>query len=119
MNKFDDLEAKLKVAKAQQESQHPVTPNYNSREMSLGIRAFMEMLGVILGSGLMGWALDKYFETAPTLLIIFVILGIAAAFFNLYKLSQNLGTAIGSNSLQSAEKDVRKPSQNESDQDDQ
>jgi len=114
MTKLDDLESRLKAAKAQQEAQNLVAPKYSSREMSLGIRAFMEMLGVILGSGIMGWVLDKYFETAPTILIIFVILGIGAAFFNLYKLSKNLGTAIGSNSLQSPPKTDRKPSQNES-----
>lgn len=82
--------------------------------MSTGIRAFMEMIGVLLGSGLMGWALDRYFGTSPTLLIIFVILGIVAALFNLYKLSRNLGTAVGSNNLQSTEKAANKPSQNES-----
>ena len=75
----------------------------------------MEMIGVLLGSGLMGWALDDYFGTAPIILLLFVILGVGAAFFNLYKLSQNLGTAIASNSLQSETKPDRKPSQSESD----
>ncbi len=114
MTKLDDLNTRLEAAKAQQEKLSPTEPSKYSREMNLGIRAFMEMMGVLLGSGLMGWALDSYFGTSPALLIIFVILGIIAAFFNLYKLSKDLGTAIGSNSLQSAEKDVRKPSQNES-----
>jgi ATP synthase protein I len=115
MTKLDDLDAKLDAAKARYEQQNPTAPAKYSREMNLGIRAFMEMFGVLLGSGLMGWALDAYFKTSPTLLIIFVILGIVAAFFNLYKLSKDLGTAIGSNNLQSEEKAARKPSQNESD----
>ena len=114
MSKLDDLDAKLKAAKARVEAQAPTAPTPYSKDMSLGIRAFMEMLGVLLGSGLMGWALDSFFGTAPALLIAFVVLGIFAAFFNLYKLSKNLGTAIGSNSLQSAEKAAKKPSQNES-----
>jgi len=118
MTKLDDLDAKLKAAQAQYIKETVRPPSAYSKEMSQGIRAFMEMLGVILGSGIMGWVLDDYFETAPTILIIFVILGIAAAFFNLYKLSQNLGTAIGSNNLQSEEKAARKPSQNESDLED-
>lgn len=105
MTNQDDLESRLNAARAQHEKLNPVEPAKYSREMNLGIRAFMEMLGVLLGSGLMGWALDAYFKTSPTLLIIFVILGIVAAFFNLYKLSRNLGTAIGSNGLQSEEKD--------------
>lgn len=114
MTKLDDLESRLNAAKAMQEKLSPTKPAPYSHEMNLGIRAFMEMLGVLLGSGLMGWALDAYFKTSPTLLIVFVILGIVAAFFNLYKLSKNLGTAVGSNSLQSEEKAARKPSQNES-----
>jgi ATP synthase protein I len=116
MSKLDDLNARLKAAKAQYEDQNPVSPARGAREITLGIRAFMEMLGVLLGSGLMGWALDAYFKTAPVMLVIFVVLGIIAAFFNLYKLSKNLGTAVGSNSLQSGEKAARKPSQNESEQ---
>ena len=114
MTKLDDLDTALDAAKAKHEKLNPKAPSNYSKEMNLGIRAFMEMLGVLLGSGLMGWALDAYFKTSPLMLIIFVILGIVAAFFNLYKLSRNLGTAIGSNSLQSVEKDANKPSQNES-----
>ena len=111
---MDDLDRRIQEAKARHEVQNPVTPPKFNKEMNLGIRAFMEMLGVLLGSGLMGWALDAYFKTAPTILIIFVILGIVAAFFNLYKLSRNLGTAIGSNSLQSPPETANKPTQNES-----
>ena len=111
---MDDLDRRIQDAKARHAVQNPVEPSKYSKEMNLGIRAFMEMLGVLLGSGLMGWALDAYFGTSPTLLIIFVILGIVAAFFNLYKLSKNLGTAIGSNSLQSTPENANKPTQNES-----
>ncbi len=114
MTKLDDLDAKLGAAKAKYDQANAVQPSRYSNEMNTGIRAFMEMFGVLLGSGLMGWGLDNYFGTAPVLLGIFVVLGIIAAFFNLYKLSKNLGTAIGSNSLQSAEKDGNKPPQNES-----
>ena len=113
-NRLNDLEKEVAEAKARQKIQNPEPVAKYNKEMSLGIRAFMEMLGVLLGSGLMGWVLDAYFETAPSILIVFVILGIVAAFFNLYKLSRDLGTAIGSNGLQSAEKTDRKPSQNES-----
>lgn len=112
MTKLDDLESRLQAAKAKQLEQNPPSKVAYTNEMNRGIRAFMEMLGVLLGSGLMGWTLDSYFETAPTMLIIFIILGILTAFFNLYKLSRNLGTAIGSKGLQSEDKDGIKPSKN-------
>jgi ATP synthase protein I len=114
----NDFDTRLKAAQAQHHKDTAAPPSAYSKEMNQGIRAFMEMLGVILGSGIMGWVLDDFFGTAPTILIIFVILGIGAAFFNLYKLSRNLGTAIGSNNLQSEEKLARKPSQNKTDLDD-
>lgn len=114
MSKLDELDAALRKAQDAQNAQNPVMPTGYSKEMNMGMRAFMEMLGVLLGSGLMGWALDSYFKTMPAFLVVFVILGIIAAFFNLYKLSRNLGTAIGSNGLQSDEKAANKTSQNES-----
>lgn len=107
--KLDDLEAQLAAARARQDTETPQSMQTYSREMSLGIRAFMEMIGVLLGAGLMGWALDRFFGTAPILLSIFIVLGIGAAFFNIYKLSRNLGTAIGSNGLQSDAKTANKP----------
>ncbi len=115
MSDLNDLEQRLKAAQAKHAELNP--PHVQTRagnEMATGIRAFMEMVGVILGSGLMGYALDRFFETAPTLLFIFIVLGIVAAIFNLYKLSQNLGTAIGSKNLQSPDKMARKSPENES-----
>lgn len=112
MTKLDDFESRLEAAKAKHNTENSAPKIAYTNDMNRGIRAFMEMLGVLLGSGLMGWALDAYFETAPTILIIFVILGILTAFFNLYKLSRNLGTAIGSKGLQSEDKNGTKPSQN-------
>lgn len=113
----NDLESRIAAAKAKHEQLNP--PHVQTQagaEMATGIRAFMEMVGVILGSGLMGYTLDAYFETAPTMLIIFIVLGIVAAVFNLYKLSKNLGTAIGSNRLQSQNKIARNLAENDSNQ---
>lgn len=113
----NDLKSRIEAARERHESLNPKhVPNQAGREMSAGIRAFMEMLGVLLGSGLMGYAFDAFFGTAPTLLFIFILLGIVAAIFNLYKLSKNLGTAIGSNSLQSQNKMVRNLAENDSNQ---
>lgn len=114
MDELDDLEKRLAQARARHEDQKPKDQAASGREMATGIRAFMEMIGVLLGSGIMGYALDAFLGTSPILLIIFVILGIVAAIFNLYKLSRNLGTAIGSNSLQSDDKIGRKSPENES-----
>ena len=113
----NDLEDRIAAAKAKHaELNPPPKPAHTGNEMATGIRAFMEMIGVLLGSGLMGYALDALFGTAPTLLIIFIVLGLIAAIFNLYKLSKNLGTAIGSNRLQSPPGVARNLAENDSNQ---
>jgi ATP synthase protein I len=114
MGRLEDLDQRLEQARAGYEAEHTPKESHirSNKEMVLGIRAFMEMIGVLLGSGLMGWALDSFLGTAPKFLIGMFVLGILAAFFNLYKLSKNLGTAIGSNNLQSPEKTARTTPEN-------
>lgn len=102
---LDELERKLAEARAQHEKPAPA-PKNTGREMAVGMRILMELIGVTLGSGLIGYGLDRFFETSPMLLILFVVLGIVAAIFNIYKITRNLGTAIGSHDLHKNEKDV-------------
>ncbi len=50
-------------------------------------RASTELLsGVVVGGGL-GYLLDKWFHTLPVFFILLLILGVAAATLNIYKLS--------------------------------
>jgi len=110
MDNLKDLDARLQAARAAHEKNTPAPHGGGAqagRDMATGIRSFMEMIGVLLGSALMGYALDALFGTGPMLLFCFIFLGIFAALFNLYKLSRNLGTAIGSNGLQNPKKDDR------------
>lgn len=51
----------------------------------IGSRIATELVsGVLVGAGL-GYLLDKIFETAPLMLITFLILGGAAGFLNVYR----------------------------------
>lgn len=51
----------------------------------IGSRIAAELVsGVLVGAGL-GYLLDKICHTAPTLLVIFLILGGAAGFLNVYR----------------------------------
>ncbi|MFN3889120.1 MAG: AtpZ/AtpI family protein [Beijerinckiaceae bacterium] len=57
------------------------------RALSLGMRVLSEFVGgVIAGAGL-GWLLDKLFATQPVFLIVFIGLGTAAGFWNVYRLA--------------------------------
>ena len=51
----------------------------------IGTRIAAELVsGVLVGAGL-GYLLDKIFHTAPTLLIVFLILGGISGFLNVYR----------------------------------
>ena len=57
------------------------------RAMSLGFRVLAEFVAGVLVGGLIGWLLDKWFSTKPLFLIVFLALGTAAGFWNVYKIA--------------------------------
>jgi len=57
------------------------------RAMSLGFRVLTEFVVATIVGALIGWRLDVWLGTAPFLLILFLGLGLAAGFNNVYKLA--------------------------------
>ena len=55
--------------------------------MSLGFRVLSEFVAAILVSALIGWRADIWLDTSPFLLILFLGLGVAAGFWNIYRLA--------------------------------
>ncbi|MEA3390999.1 MAG: AtpZ/AtpI family protein, partial [Pseudomonadota bacterium] len=53
----------------------------------LGNRVLAELIGGLVGGALIGWVLDKLFDTSPWLLLVFLGLGIVAAFRNIIRLT--------------------------------
>ena len=63
------------------------------RAMSLAFRVMSEFVaGVIVGC-LIGWQIDEWFSTTPLFLIVFLALGTAAGFWNVYRLA--MGPTVG------------------------
>ncbi len=57
------------------------------RAMSLAFRVMSEFVaGVVVGC-LLGWQLDEWLSTTPLFLIVFLALGTAAGFWNVYRLA--------------------------------
>lgn len=89
MNKIpDDVE---EMAKRIKNFKSATRPNAENKEKKFvyayqtGSRIATELVsGVLVGAGL-GYFLDKFAGTAPALLIIFLILGGAAGFLNVYR----------------------------------
>jgi ATP synthase protein I len=46
-------------------------------------------VSIAIGAG-MGYLLDKWLNTAPYLLVIFALYGVAAGFWNLYKVTKRM-----------------------------
>lgn len=44
-----------------------------------------EMFGTIGACALIGWFLDKKLHTAPVLVLIFLLIGLASAFYRIFK----------------------------------
>ncbi len=79
----------------------------NAANMSVGMRAGAELVGAIMASGLIGYGLDRWFETKPVFLIIMLLLGVCTGFFNVWRTTQNIGTAVGFSELHRREKDAK------------
>src|SRR5918912_38680 len=58
------------------------------RALSLGVRVLSEFIAAILVGGVIGWQTDVWFGTSPAGMVVFLGLGTAAGFWNLYRLAR-------------------------------
>ena len=75
---------------AQDESSSSVTRT--GQAMSLGFRVLAEFVAGVVVGGFIGWQIDTWLGTTPFGLIVFLMLGTAAGFWNVYKIAANLGS---------------------------
>lgn len=80
------LEAHKATDQRQNEAAAPKAENMG-QAMSLGIRVLSEFVAAIIVGGLMGWQFDTWLGTAPVLLLLFLLLGIIAGFWNVYRIA--------------------------------
>ncbi len=55
--------------------------------LSLGLRVTSEFVAAIVVGAFLGWELDRWLHTSPGLLILFIALGTAAGFYNVYRIA--------------------------------
>ena len=79
---LDKLEARLEAAKARHE---PQARQAASTALAQGTRHAFEIAATTMVGGGIGWLLDRWLETGPWMLLLFLFLGIAAGFWNLLK----------------------------------
>jgi ATP synthase protein I len=57
------------------------------RSLSVGLTVLSEFVAAIVVGALIGWQADEWFGTKPLLLIVFFTFGIAAGFWNVYRVA--------------------------------
>ena len=57
------------------------------RALSLGFRVLSEFVAGVVVGGLIGWQIDVWLSTSPLFLIVFLALGTAAGFWNVYRIA--------------------------------
>jgi len=94
----DDAELKARLAaltqKLAEADRPPEKPagggpdeGLTGRAMSQGMKALGEFVGAVAVSAAIGWQLDSWLNTSPALLLVFLGLGTAAGFWNIYRMS--------------------------------
>lgn len=60
-----------------------------------GIQAGVELVAAIFLPTAIGYMIDGHFDTRPLFMLILFFLGICTGFYNVYRISRNMGTAVG------------------------
>ena len=89
MEKDDEFE-KEKKEDFYQPDEHPESLAESNRKSGLAYSAVIVLVASILVFLGIGWALDKYFNTAPWLLVSGIILGAIIGFYQFIRISAQL-----------------------------
>lgn len=92
------LRAQAEAKRAGEPAPGETKPGGIGRALSVGLNVFAEFVGAVIAGALIGWQGDKWFGTAPWLLVAFLGLGVAAGFWNVYRVAaprQRAGGAEG------------------------
>lgn len=88
---FDEFDARLKKLRAEDHRSAAETEAPSEKlRFGSGLQAGIELVAGVGGGLLLGWALDRWLDTAPLLLIVFFMLGAAAGVLNAYRYLRRL-----------------------------
>jgi ATP synthase protein I len=60
-----------------------------AKDKNIGERVFAEIIAGLIFGVVFGQMTDNYFDTSPIFLLVFIILGLAASIYNVYKATKN------------------------------
>lgn len=89
--RLDTLEERIAAARVR----HAPPPEPQARGAALGqaLRLSTELVAGVAVGGFIGWALDRFFGSAPFLMVVFLLLGATAGIFNVVKTAKAMQAA--------------------------
>ena len=81
---FDDFDARIKKLRAGARLDQPQRAERPAMG-GAGVQAGIELVAGVVGGGLIGYGLDRWFETWPLWFIVLFFLGAAAGMLNAYR----------------------------------
>lgn len=84
--RLDSLEERLERAKAEEAVRTGKAPKADANEQ-MGQKVLSYLIGGLLGGGLVGYALDRIFDTGNLLLVVGLVLGTVGGFWSIIKLA--------------------------------
>lgn len=65
----------------------PSSPAGMGQAISLGFRVMSEFVAAVVVAAFIGWVIDRWLGSSPAALILFIGLGTAAGFWNVYRIA--------------------------------
>jgi ATP synthase protein I len=89
--RLDTLEERIAAARVR----HAPPPEPQARGAALGqaLRLSTELIAGVAVGGFIGWALDRFFGSAPFLMVVFLFLGATAGILNVVKTAKAMQAA--------------------------
>lgn len=85
--RIDALDERLAAAKQREDDRKAPKHRGSDANSRMGHRVLADLLGGMLGGGLIGWTIDKLADTSPWGLLVMLFLGIAVAFRNIIRMA--------------------------------
>lgn len=85
--RLTSLEERLKAAHDAEAARTGKKRKPPSKGYSQGNRVLAELIAGIAGGALIGWVIDRFLDSAPVALLVSMFLGIAVAFRNIIRIS--------------------------------
>jgi len=84
--RLDSLEERLQRAQAKEAERTGQAPGTDANEQ-MGQKVLSYLIGGLLGGALIGWVLDKAFDTGHLLLVVGLVLGTVGGFWSIFKMA--------------------------------